>query len=192
MIDNRVMGAARELAAALAGATISYALIGGLAVGVRSRPRATRDVDILIQVPQIRLPGLLRELTDRGFTIDESRVIEQYVRHHLAFFEYQGVRIDWLKPLVPCYQHVLESANTTETMGCSIRVASGEGLILLKLIAARTQDYADIETLLAANRNQLDLPWVEREWLTLFALDDPRWLRYQQAIAEYYQYPRHS
>jgi hypothetical protein len=37
-----------------------------------------------------------------------------------------------------------------------------------------------------ANRGRLDLDWVEREWLTLFPTDDPRWARYRAAVAEYY------
>jgi hypothetical protein len=66
-------------------------------------------------------------------------------------------------------------------------VASAEGLIALKLLAGRTQDLADIDNLLAANRGQLDLDWVEREWLTVSTTDDPRWQRFRQSIAEYYE-----
>jgi len=44
-----------------------------------------------------------------------------------------------------------------------IRVASAEGLILLKLLAFRTQDQLDIENLVAANGDQIDVAWIQAE-----------------------------
>jgi hypothetical protein len=41
--------------------------------------------------------------------------------------------------------------------------------------------------LLASNRGQLDLAWIEREWCTLFDTDDPRWQRFREAVGEYYE-----
>jgi hypothetical protein len=60
-------------------------------------------------------------------------------------------------------------------------------LVLTKLIASRDQDLADINALLAANQNGLDLAWIEREWTTLFPLTDSRWLRLQDALTKYYE-----
>jgi hypothetical protein len=53
-------------------------------------------------------------------------------------------------------------------------VASAEGLILLKLLAYRPQDVVDIENLVAAHRETLDLAWMQSEWATVAAPDDPR------------------
>jgi hypothetical protein len=187
--DDRLIEALAGLAAAFEGHGVHYALIGGLAAGFRSRPRGTRDVDILLTVPQLQLPSLLADLAGRGFSLDERSVIEGFVRHHMAAFDYHGVRIDWLKPVLPAYQHILDRAGTVTGFGHPVRVATAEGLILLKLVAARDQDVADINALLGANREQLDLAWVEQEWLTLFPADDPRWQRFRQAVAEYYDRP---
>ena len=52
----------------------------------------------------------------------------------------------------------------------SIRIASVEGLILLKLVAYRTQDQVDIENLVAANSDKLDLDWIKAEWQNLASL----------------------
>jgi hypothetical protein len=176
-----------ELVAAFERHGVRYALIGGLAVSLRSRPRSTRDIDILLTVPQVTLPGLLSDLTDHGFTLDETVVITAFVRHHITAFDYQGVRVDWLKPVVPMYQHVLDTAETAAGFEQPVRVASAEGLLLLKLMAGRPRDLVDIDSLLAANKGQLDLDWVEREWLTLYTADDPRWVKFRQSVAEYYE-----
>ena len=74
-------------------------------------------------------------------------------------------------------------------LGRPVRVATAEGLILLKLLASRSRDVTDIEALLATNQGRLDLAWVEQEWLTLFEADDPRWVRFRQAVAEHYDSP---
>jgi hypothetical protein len=176
-----------ELVAAFDRHGIRYALIGGLAISLRSRPRSTRDIDFLLTVPQMTLPRLLQDLTEHGFTLDEMSVITAFVRHHITAFEYKGVRVDWLKPVVPMYQHVLDTAAADDGFGRPVRVASSEGLILLKLMAGRPQDLVDIDSLLAANKGQIDLDWIEHEWLTLYATDDPRWQKFRQSVAEYYE-----
>jgi hypothetical protein len=189
-LSPTLIDAVARLRTAFEHARIQYALIGGLAVGLRARPRATKDVDILLAIPQIQLPGLLDDLVQRGFSLDQRNVIEGFVQHHITAFEYRGVRIDWLKPLVPAYQHVLDRAEATVVFDEPMQVAMAEGLILLKLMASRPQDVADIAALLAANRGQLDLSWIEQEWYTIFDTTDPRWLRYQEAIQEFYQQHR--
>jgi hypothetical protein len=58
--------------------------------------------------------------------------------------------------------------------GGGIRVATAEGLILLKLFAFRLQDQTDIEALVTANQSALDIDWITTEWQTVFEPDDPR------------------
>lgn len=166
-----------------------YALIGGLAISLRSRPRATGDVDFLLSAPQLVLPGLVADLAAHGFTIDETALVAEFVRYHMTAFAYRGIQIDWLKPVLPAYQHVLDRAEPEQGFGQPVQVATAEGLILLKLLAARAQDLVDINGLLAANHGRLDLAWVEQEWLTLFPTDDPRWQHFRLAVAEYYDRP---
>ena len=153
----------------------SYALIGGLATGFRSRPRYTQDIDVLLDVPRIRLPDLLERLRVRGFEFDLPAVIAEFQQHHLAVLWRGDVRLDWLAPVLPAYRHVLDTASNEQGPAGPIRVATTEGLILMKLLAYRLQDQADIEALVAANRGTIDLEWIQREWETIFSTDDPRW-----------------
>ncbi|NBW86083.1 MAG: hypothetical protein EBR23_04440 [Planctomycetia bacterium] len=144
---------------------VRYAILGGLATMVRGRPRFTQDVDVLLDVPQVVLPGLLDELVERGFTIDRATVVRSYIHEHMAVFHYGVVRIDWLKPVLPLYVHALESASSFPwTEGHSVRVVSPEGLIVTKLVSFRPQDQEDIRTLLAANRDDIDVDSIRREW----------------------------
>jgi hypothetical protein len=157
---------------------IAYALIGGLATGYRGRPRYTKDIDLILDVPQVALPRLLEALHGRGFEFETRQVIEEFTRHHMTVLWRDGVRLDWLKPILPVYRHVLDRAQDEPGPTSVIRVATAEGLILLKLLAFRLQDQTDIESLVVANRESLDLDWITSEWQTIFPLDDPRmqWL----------------
>lgn len=179
------LGAALDdVVAVLAQAGIDYVLIGGLATGFRARPRYTNDIALILDVPQPALPSLLDRLQELRFEFDPRQVVEEFTRHHMAVLWRDGVRLDWLKPVLPAYRHVLERAAVEPGPTGSIRVATAEGLILLKLFAFRLQDQTDIEALVAANRVGLDLEWIKQEWQTVFDMEDPRtqWLLDQVAL----------
>jgi hypothetical protein len=135
------------------------------------------------------LPGLLDDLRARGFDFDTEATIRQWARDHLTVLSFRGVRIDWLKPLLPCYQHVIDAARPELWLGCPVRIAAPEGLILTKLLAFRSQDQVDIENLLAANRGQLDLDLIRREWEAVAERDDPRLQRFNEMVTRFYLPP---
>ena len=158
---------------------VRYALLGGLATMLRGRPRFTQDIDILLDVPQIALPGLLEELISRGFSMDRDTVIREFVREHMTSFRFGTVRIDWLKPVLPLYDNALSAATSFSwTEGHQLRVLSPEGLIVTKLVSFRPQDQEDIRVLLAANRNTIDLDSIRREWSAVSLGEEQRsaWL----------------
>jgi hypothetical protein len=145
--------------------SVRYALIGGLATILRGRPRFTQDVDVLLEVPQLALPPLLEDLSTRGFKLDISTVVSEFVRQHLTTFRFGTTRIDWLKPVLPLYAEALATASYLAwTEGYSLNVASPEGLILTKMVAFRDRDRDDIETLLAANRADINVDAIRRQW----------------------------
>jgi hypothetical protein len=179
LLADELDRAVELLAESFAARSIRHALIGGLATSLRGRQRTTQDVDFLIDVPQIQLPGLLDDLTEKGFTLDPMVVIPEYVRQHITAFSFGPVRIDWLKPVLPLYSRTLADASPLEwTEGHTIRVATAEGLILTKMVAFRPQDQIDIETLLTANRDDIKIDLIREEWSPFAATEAERtsWL----------------
>ncbi len=163
---------------------IEYALLGGLATMLRGRPRFTQDVDILLSVPQVALPGLLDELIRRGFSLDADTVIREFVQHHMTAFRFGVVRIDWLKPVLPLYAHALAAATSIPwTAGHSLRVLAAEGLIITKMVAFRPQDQEDIRTLIAANASELNVELIRREWATVADGEEQRTAWLEAALA---------
>src|ERR1700681_1655373 len=111
LLGSELIRAVELLADTFAAQSIRYALVGGLATLLRGRPRFTQDVDVLLDVPQIALPGLLDELARCGFAIDLATVIREYVREHMTVFHFGSVRIDWLKPVLPLFTRTLADAS---------------------------------------------------------------------------------
>ncbi len=106
---------------------VPHALIGGLAVGLHAQPRATKDVDFLVG--------------DEAFEQTEPLLV---YRRELRELVRVGV-ID-LMPLPA--GHAEMSAQLAIPSGDEIPVIGPEGLILLKLLANRPQDRADISALI--------------------------------------------
>lgn len=178
-LAGELIRAVELLVETFAAHSIRYSLLGGLATMLRGRPRFTQDVHILLDVPQLALPGLLDDLAQQGFTFDRDLVIREYVQESMTSLRFGTVPIDWLKPVLPLYARTL--ADSTElpwTEGHSLRVASAEGLILTKLVSFRPQDQEDIRILLIANRDEIDIDLIRREWSAVAADEESRsaWL----------------
>lgn len=176
-----------KLAEVLNDHQIGYALIGDVGVALRGPIRPTRDIDLLLTIPQLKLPGLIEALVAAGFTIDLNDTIERWNRDHLVDFSFGSVRIDWLKPVLPAFEHILARARWEQIESRQIRVADAEGLILLKLISFRSRDVEDIKGILAANAGRLDLDWVRQEWLSLVGENDPKTEQFEQLVREFYE-----
>jgi len=115
---------------------------------------------------------LLEDLVAEGFEIDVLEIIRRWSSDRLVVFYRGAVRIDWMQPVVPLHAHVLDSASAKTWLDIQLNVATAEGLILTKMIAFRPQDQADITTLLAANRDHIDLDLIRGEW-SLYAPTEP-------------------
>lgn len=182
MDESEVPDAVRRIAVVFERRRIRHALIGGLAVGARSRPRSTKDADFILTVPALVLPGLLEDLVAEGFEIDVLDTIRRWSADRMVVFYRGPVRIDWLQPVVPLYAHVLNSATSETWLDTKLTIATAEGLILTKMIAFRPQDQTDIETLLAANRDNIDLNCIRSEWDPYAATESDRTAWLEQAI----------
>jgi predicted nucleotidyltransferase len=159
---------------------INYALIGGLALGYLGNARFTKDVDLLLKVPQITLPRLLEDLIEKGFELDLMHAIRQWTQGNMLVMHYETFRIDWLKPPLDLHAHVIETATEETWKGTNLKVATPESMILLKLIAFRENDKADIEGLIANFREKLKLDYIHTEWQTIGDLTDPQMVWFQQ------------
>jgi len=129
----------------------NYALIGGLAISARSKPRATKDVDFLVSTEfedkffkeVASLPGFKAELK-KGDSGDPIRVlIRLYGKDQTAVADFIISHLNW-------QQEVIDNATEIELEKEKIPVPQAEDLVVLKLKAGSPQDLLDAEELLKA------------------------------------------
>jgi hypothetical protein len=163
---------------------VRHAFIGGIAVMQHTRVRTTDDIDVLVVVPKVALPGLLERLGERGFSIELQRNIREFLDDGLATIRFADVIVDLLRPVIPAMAHVVERAVTAEVLGQPVPVSAAEGLVVMKLMSMRPQDEADIRELLAAYGPDLDLDYIRAELGTFTQSDDLRRAKFESWVRE--------
>jgi hypothetical protein len=140
----------KKVTARLADENIEYALCGGLAMAVYARPRATLDIDIMIQLGS--LFRARRAVEELGFELES----EPMALHGGRIQIYRLCKIDPdsseelvldLLIVTPETQLAWENRVKVEWEGGILSVVSPEGLILLKSFRGSGQDRDDMEHL---------------------------------------------
>jgi hypothetical protein len=131
----------------LSGGGVDYALVGGLAVAVWGAPRATRDIDLLVQ--PAALEPALAAAARRGFdvralpmTFRDGMQLQRVTRADGGAL----LSVDFIL-VNPNLEATWSSRRAHETSGRTLWVVSRDALIAMKALAARPQDIADIENL---------------------------------------------
>jgi hypothetical protein len=161
---------------------VRYAIIGGLAMIQHTRVRTTDDIDALLTLPQIAMPAFFESLGASGFDVELVRNIRELRDHGLTTIQFRGIVVDLMRPALPAYAHVLDRAIDAQILGHSVRVSAAEGLIVMKLIAGRPIDEADIYDLLSAYGGSLDLQYVRSELDSIMDADDPRRVKFESWV----------
>jgi hypothetical protein len=121
--------AVRELSRMFTQAGIRHALVGALGANAyRNRPRTTEDIDFLVGDEAF-------ETHDGGFVTMRVPVVE-----------FDGIDVDQV-PLTDALRAVEEGLNHAPVSD-GVPIASLDTIVLMKLIAGRTQDLADIEAII--------------------------------------------
>lgn len=155
---SRLEAALRAIARELDRARIAWALVGGLAVSARAEPRFTRDLDLVVAVPDDReAEALIRRLLASGYRV--LATLEQEAKGRLATVrlaspgeEAGGVVVDLLFASSGIEPEIAANAEVLEVLpGLTVPVARAGDLLALKVLAVsldRPQDEADILALL--------------------------------------------
>jgi hypothetical protein len=143
----------------LDGLGIRWVLIGALAANrYRITTRLTQDVDLLLADLGPGLEGLEAALATAGWSVRRATPGGEILR-------LRHVELGAADLIVAAteYERMALARAREESLGpaARVRVLTPEDVIVLKLIAGRTQDLADVEAILAA-RPSLDEAYLER------------------------------
>jgi len=135
---------------------IEYAVCGGMALAIWGYPRATLDIDMLVEYHSI--VRLSQKLKDLGFDMNETIVPlgdVKICRFYRIESSGETLVLDIL--FIPnSMKEVWESRQEVIINDKPFVVVSPEGLISLKLLRDNLQDKADIEYLSQLIKNSVD------------------------------------
>ena len=177
-IDHlRAWATARAVGNLLDARGATWAIVGGIAANVyRHDVRATGDVDLLVSFGTFdsaaALATLSEEMERAGWEFTDRRNAEWMLRaHHRRFgtIDVIAVGMAYQKQAVDrAVAHDFDDST-------SVRVLAIEDVIIHKLIADRSKDAADVESILASDP-QMDTAYLDH-WLNEWGIMD----RYERA-----------
>lgn len=153
-------------------------IVGGIAASFLGRPRTTLDIDALILLPPEKWRDFLEKAGRFGFMprIIDALAFAKESRVFLLRHKSSNISLDISLGMLPFEEEVIQRAKAKKILGIRVLLPTPEDLIIMKSVAHRPRDIADIESILDANP-RCDLKRVRR-WVREFssALEMPELL----------------
>ncbi|MBX7105814.1 MAG: hypothetical protein K1X57_17150 [Gemmataceae bacterium] len=156
---------------------LPYALMGGLAVRVYGLPRPTFDVDFAATIDRDRLPELYQRAESMGYMIPEAQktgwldtVRAMSVVKLQTFIDQGVVDIDIFLAETNFLRQVMKRRQQFESNRLRAWFVSPEDLVLLKLMANRDKDRADIADIFLI-QGSMDRAYMT-EWATRLGISE--------------------
>lgn len=188
-MDVTLPGLLKRVAAILDEESIPYMLTGSLAMAYYATPRATQDLDIVVESSGTRLVELASRLSDSGFYVSEDAVREATDREGQfnAIDPETGWKVDFIiRKTRPFSVEEFRRRRRAEVLGVDLSLATPEDLVIAKLEWAKmggsVMQLRDVRSILRARGGGLDRDYVER-WVEDLELRD-QWREASTEIEE--------
>jgi len=138
----------KELLAEFARSRVDAVLVGGYAVAFHGRPRATKDIDLVLEGSEENLARAAEALERFGAPANVVRSVAEMKPTEVVFMGRPPLRVDLLRTVDGVTSEaVFATAVTTDLDGIAVRVIGLDALIANKRAAGRPQDLIDAEFL---------------------------------------------
>jgi hypothetical protein len=166
---------------ALARRRIPHAFGGAIALAyVTLNPRGTIDIDLNVFIPAGEADAVLAALPDG---IDQpARTAETIAREGQIRLWWDETPVDLFFAYVPLHAAAAEHVREVPFSGTTMPVLGPVELAVFKAMFDRTQDWADIEAMLAAET--LDVDAVKETLQTMLPRGDERFARLEAAMRQ--------
>lgn len=137
----------KEVFASFQNHKVKYLVIGGIAAVLHGVPRATFDLDILIEATPVNAQRLLEAMLETKMGTAALITADELVRHEITIFR-DRVRID-VQTSTPglVFAEAWKNRNTMEYQGQKLFVVSKQDLVASKKAAGRSVDLEDVRLL---------------------------------------------
>ncbi len=143
---------------------VKIVLMGGMALSVYARPRATYDIDGIISIKKERIEGFLNILKEAGFRYDKKEPVK-FVRG-LPFitlcYAKHKTYIDLFIAGNEFQENILARAKKIRFNKMAFNVISLEDLILIKLQTGRERDLEDVRDMISENKGKMDFKYLKK------------------------------
>jgi len=162
---------------------LDIAFMGGMAVSAWGNPRATYDINCLLGVASGEFEKFMAAMKKEGFQCDEKNIMRAIGGLSFVTLVYPGkkqggIHVDVFLAGQGFATSVLSRKKKIKIWDSEIPLISPEDLILYKLIARREKDLEDVQDVLVAQRNALNIcylrKWAEKLGVAVFLNDELR------------------
>lgn len=145
-----LLAALRDLVAWLQDTLTQGTVIGGVAASLLGRPRATRDIDALVWLDESEWEGFLAKGAQFGFAprLTDAVTFAHQARVLLVRHEPSGIDLDIAFGALLFEEEAIARTVWHEVGGVRIPLPLPEDLVIMKAVAHRPRDMADIESIL--------------------------------------------
>lgn len=167
--QSRIQKALTALMKWLKTSHVEGAVIGGIAVGLLAEPRVTHDIDAVLWLELEDCPSFLADGEKLGFVPRFDDILDFARDNRLLPLIHRPTQVDIDLALgqLPFEREVLDRCVKRKVGRINVTLATPEDLIVMKLIAHRPRDLADVENLMQ-HHPDVDLKRVRR-WLTIYS-----------------------
>jgi predicted nucleotidyltransferase len=138
----------KDLLADLVREKVEFAIIGGYAVGMHAKPRATKDLDVLVSGNEANLERAARALEHFGAPANVVQATRTMAKDEVVYLGREPVRIDIMRSADGIdTDAVIARAVKTRIDGVDVPVIALADLIANKKASGRPQDLADVAVL---------------------------------------------
>lgn len=163
-----LLSALKDLTAWLKSRRVPGMVIGGIAASLLGRPRATRDIDVVVWINLEACKSFLETSEEYGFSPRIKKVLDFVKKNRVLLMRHRpsGIDVDISLGSLLFEEEAIQRAVEKRIKGVRVSLPTPEDLIIMKAVAHRPRDLADIESILDANPG-LDLKRV-RLWVKEF------------------------
>jgi hypothetical protein len=160
---DHLRDALKDLAAWLDASRVPAMLIGGVAISLRGRARFTRDVDVTVLLDEPQWPSFLAAGKPFGFVPRRADAIAFAARSRVLLVRHDasGIDVDVVIGGLSFERESVARAEKLDVAGARLPVATPEDLLIMKALARRPRDRADIEAILDTHP-RLDVKRIRR------------------------------
>jgi hypothetical protein len=137
-----------DLLAAFAAADVRFLVVGGYAVGFHDRPRATKDLDLLLADDPDNIERACRALEEFGAAPSIVESLRRSANDEVVWFGVPPARVDLMRSLPGIdFETAFARRALMEADELTLPIVSLDDLIAMKRAADRDQDRADVRRL---------------------------------------------